>query len=246
MSLITDILSKVKSILNTRFESEGTTAVPDIDNTKLTFGNFGLEFDATVLYIDMRKSTLLLSEHNRSTVAKIHMCFFHSVVKIASSLGGDVRSFNGDSLLVFFKVTTKQILSNAVKAAMHIKFVLMNSESSVNDLLNKYSRIDFGIGIDYGTILATKVGISGLNNRDLIWVGNSVNKAVKLSDICNSPNNIAISSYVYGNLIDSVKYHLTKDVWGNKIKTDMWNKALFKFNGELEYYYYTSYYWALV
>lgn len=244
--MMSDILSKVKGILDTRFESEVTTEVPDLDNSKLTFGNFGLEFDATVLYIDIRKSSALLSKHNRSTVAKIHMCFFHAVVKIAATLGGDVRSFNGDSLLVFFQGTTKQTLSNAVKAAMNIKYVLMNSESSVNDLLNKYSTIDFGIGLDDGTILATKVGISGTNNRDLIWVGNSVNKAVKLSDICNSPNNIAISSFVYGNLIDSVKYHLTKDVWGNEVKTDMWNKASFQFNGALEYYYYTSYYWTLV
>ena len=70
---------------------------------KLTFGNTGLKFEATVLYIDMRNSTEILNKHNRATVAKMHMAYFHTVVKIANSLGGEVRSFNGDSMLVFFK-----------------------------------------------------------------------------------------------------------------------------------------------
>ena len=118
MGLKQDITDKVKAIMDEEFKIEDVTYVPDIKNSKLTFGNTGLKFEATVLYIDMRGSTEILNKHNKASVAKMHMAYFHTVVKIAKSLGGEVRSFNGDSMLVFFQGTTKQSLSNAVQAAM--------------------------------------------------------------------------------------------------------------------------------
>ena len=47
-----------------------------------------------------------------------YKAYFHTIVTIAKNLGGHVRSFNGDGMLVFFQGTTKEVLSNAVKAAM--------------------------------------------------------------------------------------------------------------------------------
>ncbi|MFB9191061.1 adenylate/guanylate cyclase domain-containing protein [Vibrio ostreicida] len=128
----------------------------------------------------MRGSTKTLNKHNRTSVAKLHMAYFHTIVKIAKSMGGEVRSFNGDGMLVFFYGTTKRSLSNAVKAAMQMKYML--TETKVHTKMSKYSSANFGIGIDHGTILCTKVGIAGTNNRDLVWIGNPVNKSVKVGD----------------------------------------------------------------
>jgi len=225
-----DIEEKVKEIIDNNFEIEDVSIVPDIDDSRLTFSNKGLRFEATVLYIDMRESTKILNKHNRSTVAKLHMAYFHTIVKIANSLGGAVRSFNGDGMLVFFQGTTKASLSNAVKAAMKMKYMLTQDESNVKKKLEKYSTLNFGIGLDDGKILCTKVGIAGTNNRDLVWVGNPVNKSVKIGDNLKSPYHIGISSYVYSNLTDEVKYHTTKDNWGNEQKVDMWNSDLFTYN----------------
>jgi class 3 adenylate cyclase len=245
MGLKQDVISKVSSILDNKFSTEEISYVPDLEDTKLTFGNTGLEFEATVLFIDMRGSTEVLNKHNKSTVAKIHMSYFHTIVKIANSLGGQVRSFNGDSLLVFLQGTTKNTLSNAVKAAMQMKYMISNDDSGINGLLKKYTPIDFGIGIDDGKILCTKVGIAGTNNRDLIWVGNSVNKSVVLSDLSKSPNHIAISSRVYDCLLDDVKYGVRKNYYGQEEKVDMWTKSKFSYNNSYEYYYYTSWYWGV-
>ena len=54
MALKQDIVDKVSSILDSKFTTEEITYVPDLEDSKLTFGNTGLEFEATVLYIDMR------------------------------------------------------------------------------------------------------------------------------------------------------------------------------------------------
>jgi len=246
MGIKDSIIKKVDEIMDTNFTVEDVTYVPDIADSKLTFGNKGLKLESTVLHIDMRGSTKILNKHNKSTVAKIHMAYFHTIVKIADSLGGSVRSFNGDSMLVFFPGTSKLTLSNAVMAAMKMKYMISNEESGINQSLSKYSAIDFGIGLDDGHVLCTKIGIGGdSNNKGLFWAGNAVNKSVRLSDLAKSPNHICISSYVYSNLTDEVKYHTRKNFLGQDEQVNMWNSANFTYNDEVQTYYYTNYMWTV-
>lgn len=245
MDLKDDIRAKVKAILAERFEVTDVTYVPKIDDPKLTFGNTGLKFTGSSLFVDLRGSTSVLNTHNKPIVAKLHMAFFHTIVKIANGLNGNVRSFNGDSALIFFQGNLKLTLSTAVKCAMNIKYMIDNSEGGINDLLEKYSKLDFGIGIDHGNILCTKVGVGGEHNRDIFWIGNPVNKSTVLGDNSKSPNHIAISSYVYENLLDWAKYHVIKNHFGHEEKIDMWTRSVFIYNDQSQYYYYTNYYWKL-
>lgn len=246
MGLKNDITQKVKEILDNTFSVEDVTYVPEISDSKLTFGNKGLQFEATTLYIDLRESTKILNKHNKSTIAKIHKAYLFTTVKIATSLGGQVRSFNGDSVLAFFQGTTKTTLSNAVKAAMQIRYMIANSESGINTLLSKYSAVDFGIGLDDGKILCVKVGVGGdENTKDLIWIGNPVNKSVVISDDCKANHYIGISSYVYSNLNDDVKYGTQKNYLGQDEKVDMWTAHRILYNGSYETFYKTSWYWTV-
>jgi hypothetical protein len=66
-----------------------------------------------------------------------------------------------------------------------------------------------------------------------------------LGDNGKAPNHIAISSYVYANLLDWAKYHTRKNTWGQEEKVDMWTRGIFTYNGQSEYYYYTSYQWTV-
>lgn len=244
MGLKQDIIDNVKNILETNFTFEDVTYVPEISNPKLTFNSTGLKFESTVLYIDMRDSTEALNKHNKPTIAKIHKAYLYTTVKIAKSLNGEVRSFNGDSVLAFFQGTTKNSLSNAVKAAMQIRYMIANEKSGINKLLGKYSAVNFGIGLDHGKILCAKVGIGGDNNtKDLIWIGNSINKSVIISDECSSPTYIGISQYVYNNLLDNVKFGNKKDIWGNAQKVNMWKSYQVEYNGKFETFYKTSWFW---
>ena len=245
------IEEKVVEIIDNEFEIEDVDTVPDLEDQRLTFGNKGLRFEATVLYIDIRGSTEILNKHKRKSVAKLHSAYFHTIVTIAKSLGGEVRSFNGDGMLVFFQGTTKDSLSNAVKAAMKMVYMLTSKDSSVREKMEKYSPLDFGIGLDDGKILCTKVGISGTNNRDLVWIGNAVNKAAKLGDAMKSPYHIGISELVYENLNDDVKYHKTTgtSLLLGESKKNMWKHEYFcsgiEYNGKELNYYHTNYYWEV-
>lgn len=245
MALKDDIRNKVKTIVDENFEVKDIDYIPTIDDSKLTFGNTGLNFYATTLFIDMRGSTEVLNKHHKTTVAKIHMSYFHTIVKIANANNGHVRSFNGDSALIFFQGDTKQSLSNAVITAMKIKYMLADSTDGINTILKKYSEVNFGIGIDHGKVLCTKVGVGGNHNKDLFWVGNCVNKSTVIGNECKSPSHIGISSFVYNNLTDQAKYGIQKDYWGNDTKVDMWTKGYFQYNGNYEEYYYTSWYFIV-
>ena len=239
MSMKEDIKNKVRAIVDENFNVIDVSCVPRIDDPKLTFGNTGLKFKATILFIDMRGSTEVLNKHNKTTVAKIHMSYFHTIVKIANANNGHVRSFNGDSALIFFQGDTRDSLSDAVLTAMKIKYMLSDSTHGINTILKKYSEVNFGIGIDHGDILCTKVGASGEHNRDLFWVGNCVNKSTVIGNECKSPNHIGISSFVYGSLTDKAKYGTKKDIFGNETKVNRWKQGYFKYNGKTESYYYT-------
>jgi adenylate cyclase len=245
MSTKSEIIAEVKTILDTNFQVEEVAYVPDISNSKLTYGNTGLQFEATVLYVDMRGSTSILSKHNRAVVAKIHMCYFHAILKVAQFHSGEVRSFNGDSVLVFFQGTTKRSLSNAVKAAMKMTYII-SSKDGINSYLSKYTPVDFGIGIDDGHILCTKIGLSRTpNNQDLIWIGHAVNKSTVISDKCKSPYHVGISSYVYSNLEDDVKFIKQKNAWGFEETINMWSSGTIEYNGQSQTYYYTNWYFSV-
>jgi len=241
MALKDDIRNKVKTIVDEEFDEKEINYIPKIGDLKLTFGNTGLVFYATVLFIDMRGSTEVLNKHHKRTVAKIHMSYFHTIVKIANANNGHVRSFNGDSALIFFHGNTRDSLSNAVITAMKIKYMLSDSTDGINTILKKYSEIDFGIGIDHGKVLCTKVGVGGEHNRDLFWVGNSVNKSTRVGNDCKLPYHVGMSEYVYGNLTDNAKFIIRKNSWGQDEKFDIWNRGFFEYNGNNESYYYTSY-----
>lgn len=240
MSLKNDIISDVKNILDAKFDVEDVNCVPDIENSQLTYGNKGLQFEGTVLYVDMRGSTGILTKHNRPVVAKIHMAYFNAILKVAQSTNGEVRSFNGDSVLVFYHGNNKLALNNAVKAAMNMRYII-SSPDGINSLLSKYSEVDFGIGIDFGHILCTKIGLARTpNNKDLIWIGHAVNKSTVISDECKSPYYVGVSKIVYDNLNENNKYVTKKNVWGDA-KVDIWQQGYITYNGKSEIYYFTDY-----
>lgn len=245
MGLEEDIKNKAKTIFGEEFTVTDVSYVPTLDDPKLTFGNTGLRFTGSVLFIDIRGSTELLNEHKRPTVAKIHMAFFHTIVKIANSLKGEVRSFNGDSALIFFEGNYKETLSTATKCGMQIKYCLGVEDSPVRQLLRGYADLDFGIGIDHGEILCTKVGIGGQQNRDIFWISNSVNRSTRLGDDGEAPNHVYISKYVYDNLLDWAKFGTKKNMSGEDVSVDMWDSSTFQYNGTWETRYSTTWYWRL-
>src|SRR5262249_45695169 len=90
----------------------------------------------------------------------------------------------GDRVMVLFESTNCFV--NGVNTA-----ILINSVCRyVINKHFKYNEVTFGIGIDYGTMLATKTGVrrhgsAQQSYRSLVWLGRPANIASKLTDKAN-------------------------------------------------------------
>jgi adenylate cyclase len=184
-----ELSDEVSSILDGSFSVSitSTNSVPHSDDAAITFPNLDARtqgdklIETCVLYIDMRRSTDLNFTHKPRTVAKLYSAFVRAMTRTARHYGGHARGIIGDRVMVLFDA--QDCFENAVHCA-----VAMNTISQ--HIINKYFKADevkFGIGIDYGRMLATKTGIrrhgsEQANYRNLVWLSRPANVASKLTD----------------------------------------------------------------
>lgn len=187
-----DVNIEVSTILDASFSIDVTETnfVPHFDDQAITFPNLDDKTQGTklletcVLYIDMRRSTQLSLKHRRTTVAKLYSSFVRAATRCATYYGGEVRGIIGDRVMVIFE--TDKCFTKSVDTA-----ILMNSVCK--RVLNKHFKhgeVTFGIGIDFGRMLATKTGIrrhgsAQQSYRNLVWLGRPANIASKLTDAAN-------------------------------------------------------------
>lgn len=230
MSRNEELIQAIDEIFDINFTIDSGTVVPTVDD--LTFDNVARDILATILFIDIKGSTHIVEAIQRETAAKMYKAFLKGVTSIARTNDGDIRSFNGDGILVVFVGLDKA--NNAVRAAMEMKYFFqeiltrkINSYRPQNTQLRNI-QFDFGIGIDQGNILVIKAGARGENNRDLVWVGKVTNRAAKLSERSNQQNHIYITQAVYGNITDNNLLYTT-NITGpleQLFRTDIWTSTL--------------------
>lgn len=201
MVTVNDITNKVRDYLDGDYVITDTEKIPSAD--EVAFGKIAKRMKLTAFCIDIRKSTDLLTVHEKQTCGKIHKSFLYVVSQIVQDYGGEIRSFNGDGLLAFWP-SNKAQNSQAVRAALVIKYLI---DEKLSPLFETYSKIDFGIGIDSSDVYIVRAGIPrNANNNDLVFIGNCVNFATKIADQAHSPNHVEISESIYSNIEENCIY----------------------------------------
>ncbi|MEI6420573.1 MAG: adenylate/guanylate cyclase domain-containing protein [Lentisphaerota bacterium] len=189
-----DVSDEIATILSSDFNIDVTKTqfVPHSDDAAITFPNLDQKsqgtkiIETTVLYVDMRRSTELSLKHRSHTVAKLYSAFVRGMTRCADVFDGEVRGIIGDRVMILFN--SENCFENAVSTAEMINTVCKH-------VINKHfthNQVTFGIGIDYGRMLATKTGIrrhgsAQQSYRSLVWLGRPANIASKLTDIANKP-----------------------------------------------------------
>ena len=222
-----DIIKGVDDFFSGNYDVTDGRVIPDVAD--VPFGKNGKEIELAMLFIDIRESTKIVDGLRRITAARMYKSFLWGVAKIARLNDGELRSFNGDGVLVAFVGDNKR--TNAVKAALQMswfaKEILKPKLDAVfrdsQQLRGEGIEFDFGIGIDVGKVLVVRGGIRGENNNDLVWVGNATNFAVKLSGLSEDEYHIYISEDVYKYMAKSSKFGGSpeRDMWESRIWTDM-------------------------
>ncbi len=241
MATKSDLEKGVEDFFSGDYEiTEGRT-IPDVED--IAFGKVGRELELAMLFIDIKESTHIVDGFRRKTAARMYKSFLWGVTKIVRKNNGELRSFNGDGVLVAFNGDYKR--THAIKAAMQMKWFVeeiltpkmhqcFENNSELEDL-----QFSFGIGIDMGRVLVVRGGIRGENNNDLVWVGNATNYAVKLSALSTGKYHIYISADMYKNMNEETKFHKKGDekinMWEARDWTAMDNQRIYR----------TSYRWII-
>ena len=179
-----EVSDEIATILDPSFQINvtNTTQVPHSSDSGITFPNLDQKqqntkfLETAVLYVDMRRSTQISLRHRPHTTAKLYSAFVRAMTRCANFCGAEVRGIIGDRVMVLFPPATWS--SCAIDTA-----ILMNSVCKL--LINKHfsnGDVKFGIGIDYGRMLATKTGVrkhgvAQHSYRSLVWLVRPANIA---------------------------------------------------------------------
>jgi len=213
--------SRIRNIIEQPVEQiEVTSDLPptikDLENNNKTYS-----IVAAILFIDIRKSTFLTENSQTKSMVKIYRAFMRMAVGCVRKNGGVTRQFLGDRIMGVFVdsvddkgVVIERATDKAINAARSL-------QTAIDYSLNKHLKakvngkvIECGIGIDYGKVLVTQVGMYGVEQDedkedevDCVGGGNITNHASKYSDLA-AGGEIFISENVYNQLSDD-----TKEVW---------------------------------
>ncbi len=215
-----DVNEEVSTILDPTFTINATETafVPHSDDGAITFPNLDEKYqnvkvlETTVLYVDMRRSTELSLKHKRDTVARLYSAFVRAMTRCAKAFGGEVRGIIGDRVMMLFD--RPNCFTEAVDTA-----VLINSVCQyILNLHFRHDEVSFGVGIDYGRMLATKTGIRRHGSaqgsyHSLVWLGRPANIASKLTDHANKSAETVAVTYArvaYANPLGGLSY---KNEW---------------------------------
>lgn len=188
-------LEEIRKALNNFNEQAISDRIPGYTADLLEFGDFN-EDNFSVLFIDMRGSTkraqIIGAE---KTFLSMH-AFIPAMLEVIKYYNGYVIDLMGDGIMVFFggkksSLTKMQAAQNAGLCGLDMLKVL---DEVVNTILDreKIWRISCGVGVDYGKVVVTKIGIDGI--FDVKAYGDCINKAAHFAD--DAQNEVLVSETI--------------------------------------------------
>lgn len=214
------IVEATRRIVNEPWSIRDGRVVPHTDDIALE-ANESVRLEAVYMYADMADSSGLVRDHSNETAAKVIRAYLDSICKIIRSLGGEIRSFDGDRVMAIFIGDNKN--SQAAKCALKIKYTVDEIvrpavEQRLPSLKRSGYHLSHGTGIASGQVLITRGGVRA--NNDLVSVGRGPNLAAKLSEIRKSPYRSYLTDSVFSRLNTESKYSDNKCMW-TKMQTSI-------------------------
>lgn len=181
----------VHKSMNESFNSAISDVVPGYEANRLNFGNYTKD-NFAVLFVDMRSSTKrAIKIGPEQTFLTMHV-YIPALLEVVKIYNGNVIDIMGDGIMVFFggskqrynTMTKAEAIQNVAYCSLGMMTI---REKVINKILNEeniqWANIDIGIGITYGDVVVTKIGVKEI--FDVKAFGNCINKASKYSDGCN-------------------------------------------------------------
>ncbi|ENU15611.1 adenylate/guanylate cyclase domain-containing protein [Acinetobacter lwoffii] len=177
--------------------------VPGIDD--LTYTN-GYHINCSALFIDLRGSKDLATQHQKKVLAKIYRAYISELVALLNGnqniqqiyIEGDCvwGVFNTETTVQINEVFTTAAKANSLIHTLNIKLKKKN-----------YTQLKVGMGLHYGQALVIKAGYKGSGINEVTWIGELIGKT---AHYCNNANKgwrkpIILSDVFHQNLNDDNK-----------------------------------------
>lgn len=193
--------SRIVEILDSSdYSFSEVNSIPERD--KLTYTN-GFYVNCTALFIDIRESSKLPQRYKRPSLAKLYKSYLSEAIAVINgNLDCAEINVHGDCVWGVFNTPYQRDINSVFSTAARL--------SSVIDVLNcqlekrKMDAISVGIGMDYGRALMIKAGYNGSGINDVVWMGDVINSACKLSSYGNQSyldQELMVSEVIYQNLV---------------------------------------------
>lgn len=211
-----EIISNIKDILATKWQTRNGSKVPEPEDIKL--GNDAVQLDGTVLYADMADSTALVNGFKDWFAAEVYKSYLVASCHIIRNNDGVITAFDGDRVMAVYIGTMKN--SAAAKTALQLNWILIEINAAIKAAYpNTAFQLRHSVGIDTSSLFVAKTGIR--NSNDLVWVGRCANYAAKLSGISDAGYNAFITEAVFKALSDETKY-------GGNPRRSMWERSVWQ------------------
>lgn len=222
----------VSELANSEFQFTHTS---DFDFVRSLDTNCsGIVMEATVVYFSIKNIPLLLKTGKR-LAAKFYKIYYHILSELCRTTGGQLICYAPDGfLLIYPKVDfeVSLVVDNAIKTAELISVSLRES-------IEKLGHINFSMGIDKGNILGTRV-TGGQGSEQVVWFGNTIDKAIVIAKECNRPFFVGVSGSVFHHLDEDMKV-ATKRIIGFKKQVELWTRVSYDFENVKHHFYQTNF-----
>ena len=210
MGLAKELEDQIRGIFKETWETRDGKIVPEPADVGL--GNKGVHIEATILYADLARSTILVMEHSELFAAEVYKAFLAGSARIIRANEGKIRSYDGDRIMGIFIGGSKN--TNAAKTALQINYLV--SQIIKPALVAQYPKNTYQmshcVGIDTSKVMAARTGVR--NDNDLVWVGRSANFAAKLCDLRIGDYRSWMTKAVYDVMANSSKLSSDgKNMW---------------------------------
>jgi adenylate cyclase len=155
---------------------------PSAAEAQTTDGQFSVEREVAVLFIDLRRWTTLSERTLPHDLTYVLDHFFAAVGAAVREAGGIPNQFIGDSVMAIFGMDTDcgAACRQAVSAARGIEARMQSANERMRREFGH--TLEFGIGIDAGRAAVGEVGYQ--ETRTFTAVGDPVNTASRLQELC--------------------------------------------------------------
>jgi class 3 adenylate cyclase len=145
-----------------------------IKNKKVNLG--GEDMEAAVMFCDIRNFTTLSEKMNASMLIGFLNDYFHFITPPITANNGVINKFIGDAVMAIYTplLGSKDYAADAVRAAVAMRQGL----EAFNASGKAPGRVDFGIGIHAGKLVAGNIGTAA--RLEYTFIGDTVNIASRL------------------------------------------------------------------